>query len=293
LKPPPFAYRRVDSIEAAVALLADESNDAKVLAGGQSLVPMLNLRLANPGMLVDVGGLSLRSVEMVDGHVQLGALVTHRTLETDPTVAAELPLFALVAPQIGHVAIRNRGTVGGSLAHADPAAELAMAALALDASIVAQSSRGTRTIPIGEFLDGPFMTTLAPDEMVIRVDVPRHGDRSVGFNEVAIRAGDFAVVAAATVARRAPDGTLSDVRIALGGVSATAIRAPEAEAVLEGVQPDADRLRHAASLAAEAADPSSDVHGTAEYRRSLIVPVVERAFASAMNGGNSPNGGLR
>ena len=285
MKPPPFVYRRVSSVDEAVALLANAGDDAKILAGGQSLVPMLNLRLANPGMLVDVDRAPLRSVEVVGDEVRLGALVTHRTLETDPTIASELPLLALAAAQIGHPAIRNRGTIGGSLAHADPAAELAMATLALGARVFVQSATGSRSIPIDEFLDGPFMTTLGADEMVTRVDIPRHGDCGVGFEEVAIRAGDFAVAAAATVVRRKADGGLADVRIALGGVAGTAIRATEAEELLEGVLLDDARLREAAVLASRGARPGTDVHGTADYRRSLVVTLVERSVRAAANGG--------
>ena len=293
MKPPPFEYRRVGSVDEAVALLAEEGDDAKILAGGQSLVPMLNLRLANPGVLVDVGGVPLRSFSVEGNFVDLDALVTHRVLEGDPVIAAELPLIALAAAQIGHAAIRNRGTIGGSLAHADPAAELAIAALALDAAVVVASVRDTRIIPIAEFFDGPFMASLESDEMVISVRIPRHTGRSVAFEEMAIRAGDFAVAAVAAVAKCDADGTLTDVRIALGGVAGTAIRAREAEALLNEARFDAGRLRQAALLAAAATSPSTDIHGTAEYRRGLVVPLVERAIRVVANGGVTASGARR
>lgn len=290
MKPPPFEYHRVDTVDETVALLADEGDDAKILAGGQSLVPMLNLRLANPGVLVDVGRVPLRSFSIDGGHVHVDALVTHRVLEGDPALAAELPLIALAAAQVGHAAIRNRGTIGGSLAHADPAAELAAAALALDAAVVVASTRGIRVTPVADFLHGPFTTSLESDEMVTGVQIPRHADRCVAFEEMAIRAGDFAVAAVAAAARRAADGTLSDVRIALGGVAGTAIRAREAEALLNQARFDPGRLRQAALMAAAATSPSTDIHGTAEYRRGLVVPLVERAVRAITNGGVTVSG---
>jgi aerobic carbon-monoxide dehydrogenase medium subunit len=284
VKPQAFAYRRVSSIEEAVAVLAEEGDEAKLLAGGQSLAPMLNLRLANPAMLVDVGRIPLTAVEVMGDLVRVGAMVTHRMLEAHPTVAMELPLLRLAAGLIGHPAIRNRGTLGGSLAHADPAAELPVAALALGAKIVAQSARGIRTIPIEEFLDGPFMTALEADEMLTAVDFPRHGDCAVAFDEVAIRAGDFAVVAVATVFRRPTEGALTDVRVALGGVAGRAVRAREAEQRLEGHSPVAGRLREAGAAAASAITPGTDVHGSAAYRRGLVTALVGRAVSRAMDG---------
>jgi aerobic carbon-monoxide dehydrogenase medium subunit len=285
VKPPLFEYRHVDSVDEALSLLAQEKDQVKVLAGGQSLVPMMNLRLGNPEMLMDVGALPLRSVHVSDDKVRIGSLVTHRVLETNDTVAQELPLVTLAARHIGHVAIRNRGTIGGSIAHADPAAELIVAALALEGEVVVRSVRGTRVIRIENLLRGPFMTTLEADELITAIDLPRHGDCGAAFEEIAIRAGDFAVAACGAVCRMTEDGVLTMVRIALGGVSPTAIRVSGAEERLQGVAPSSADLHEAALSAAAAASPGTDVHASAEYRRGVVVALVERALQKAMNGG--------
>jgi CO/xanthine dehydrogenase FAD-binding subunit len=285
VKPAPFAYRRVDTVDEALSILADEGDEAKVLAGGQSLAPMLNLRLANPEMLVDVGRVPLRDIEVVGTQLRIGALVTHRTLEHDSTIAREAPLLAKAAALIGHPAIRNRGTIGGSLVHADPAAELGLTALAVGAAVVAQSTRGTRRIPMDAFLDGPFMSTLEPDEMVVAIEVPRHGDCTVAFEEVAVRSGDFAVAAVAVLVRLTAEGVMHDPSIAVGGVAGAPFRATEAEALLAGTRYHPREAREAGRLAARAARPTTDTHGTADYRRGLVTPLVERALARAMKDG--------
>lgn len=285
MKPAPFAYRRVDTVEEAVGILADEGDEAKILAGGQSLAPMLNLRLANPEVLVDVGPVPLRQIDVIGPHVRIGALVTHKTLETDSTIASEAPLLAKAAPFIGHPAIRNRGTIGGSLVHADPAAELGIAALAMGANIIAQSVRGTRSIPTEGFLDGPFMTTLEPDEMVVAVEVPRHGDCAVAFEEVAVRSGDFAVAAVAVLVRPSADGVMSDPRIAVGGVAGAPFRATEAEVLLGSSGYERSEARTAGQLAASAARPTTDTHGSADYKRGLVTALVPRALDRALRNG--------
>jgi carbon-monoxide dehydrogenase medium subunit len=285
VKPAPFAYRRVDTVDEALSVLADEGDEAKVLAGGQSLAPMLNLRLANPAMLVDVGRVPLRDIEVIGTQLRIGALVTHRTLEHDSTIAREAPLLAKAAAFIGHPAIRNRGTIGGSLVHADPAAELGVAALAANASVVAQSTRGTRRIPMDAFLAGPFMSTLEADEMVVAIEIPRHGDCAVAFEEVAVRSGDFAVAAVAVLVRPTADGVMRDPSIAVGGAAPAPFRATEAETLLADTRYHPREAREAGRLAAGAARPSTDTHGTAEYRRGLVTPLVERALARAMREG--------
>lgn len=218
MKPPPFDYRRPQDLDEALALLADDSADVKVLAGGQSLVPMLNLRLARPDILVDIGRLPLTGLTSIDDHLCVGALVTHRRVETDPLVQAEAPLFAKAARHVGHLAIRERGTIGGSLAHADSAAEFALCAVATDATLVAASAEGRRAIPAEEFFLGPFSTVLEPAEVLVEIHIP--GDvqtRPQGFAELARRSGDFALAAAGVVF--ADPGAGGPTRVAVVGAT--------------------------------------------------------------------------
>src|SRR5215472_17096612 len=189
MKPAAFGYCRATSVDEAVTVLAEEGDEAKIIAGGQSLVPMLNLRLAYPRLLVDVAALPLREVAYVDDHVRVGSMVYHRQVMSEPLIRSDLPLVSLAAAHIGHPAIRNRGTLGGSLAHADPAAELPAVAVALSAMIKVCSNTGRRSIPADEFFDGPFMTTLGSDEIIVAVDFPCHRDRRAAFEEVTIRSG--------------------------------------------------------------------------------------------------------
>jgi carbon-monoxide dehydrogenase medium subunit len=266
-------------VEEAVAILADEGEDAKLIAGGQSLVPMLNLRLARPSVLVDVGRLPLIGIERVDGMLRLGALVRHRTLEHDPLVAAEAPLLHCAASLIGHPAIRNRGTLAGSIAHADPAAELPAVVTALGARFEVRSVRETRWIEVDDLFEGPFMTSLQPDEMVVAIEVPRHGELRCSYEELAIRAGDFAVVGVAAAVHRAADGTVDECRIAISGAAGVPIRAREAERRVIGSRLDAADRRDAAAAAA-VQNPPDDIHGSAGYRRSLADSLTQRALAS-------------
>jgi carbon-monoxide dehydrogenase medium subunit len=215
-----FDYVRPHSVGEAVEVLAADP-DAKVIAGGQSLTPLLALRLARPSVLVDVGRLPLAGVTVDGATLELGALVRHRTLETDAAVAREAPLLALAAPHIGHVAIRNRGTIGGSVAHADPAAELPAALLALDAEVVVQGREATRSLRATELFQGYFSTALAPDELVTAVRVPCPGEHDrFAFEEWAPRHGDFATAGVAVAASFDGAGTCTGVRAAALGVGA-------------------------------------------------------------------------
>ena len=211
MKPPPFVYVAPTSLDEAVTALAEHGEDAKVLAGGQSLIPLMSLRLARPTALVDLNGVAELASIAVNGMTSIGAMTRHRAVERSADVAKQVPLLAAAVPYIGHVAIRTRGTIGGSLAHADPAAELPAIALALDATFEATSTRGTRTISAADFFVGYFTTALEPDEMPDEGHVPeRRSGTGVSVQEMARRHGDFAMVAAA--ASVAPGG---DVRIAL------------------------------------------------------------------------------
>jgi carbon-monoxide dehydrogenase medium subunit len=269
VKPPPFDYVAASSVDEAAQALSEHGDDAKVLAGGQSLIPLLSLRLARPTVLVDLNRVSSLAGVTVDdagGTTTLGAMTRHRTLERDATIARTVPLLAAAAPFIGHVAIRSRGTIGGSISHADPAAELPAIALALDATIVTTK----REIPAADFFDGYFTTVLAPDEIVTAVRFPTAtpGTR-VSVKEMARRHGDFAMVAAAV---QVTDG---DARIALINVADRPVRATDAEAALR----DGASIDDVAALATRDIEPVSDLHATSEYRRTVARTLVKRALA--------------
>lgn len=236
MKPPPFDYRRPEDLAEALALLADDSVDVKVLAGGQSLVPMLNLRLARPEVLVDIGRLPLTGLECTQEYVSIGALVTHRRVETDPLIRTEAPLFAKAARHVGHLAIRERGTIGGSLAHADSAAEFALCAVATGATLVAASAEGQRTIPAEEFFLGPFSTALEPTEMLVEIRIPRAvASRRQGFAELARRSGDFALAAAGVVLADA--GVDGPTRVTVVGATSAPVLVVRDLGDVEGADP--------------------------------------------------------
>jgi carbon-monoxide dehydrogenase medium subunit len=271
VKPPPFEYVAPTTLDEAVAALAEHGEDAKVLAGGQSLIPLLSLRLARPTALIDLNGVEELAGIEVNGSVAIGALTRHRAVERSAAIAEAVPLVAAADPYIGHTDIRARGTVGGSRARADPAAELPAVAVALDATFEVRSSRGTRTIAADDFFDGFFTTTLEPDEILVRVRFPRSpaGTR-VTVREVARRHGDFAMVA--IVASVGPDG---DHRIVLVNVADRAHRASEAEAAADGgASPD-----EIADLAIRDLHPVSDLHASSAYRKHVAGVLVRRAIA--------------
>ena len=279
--PPPFEYRAPDSLSEALALLREHGDEARLMAGGQSLLPMLKLRLVRPSVIIDIGGLGeLKGVRNDGGAVRLGALVTERALERG--LAERHPLLAEAAASIGDIHIRNLGTLGGALSQADPSGDLAPAVLALRATLTAQSAGGSRAIAAGDFFTGPYDTCLADDEMVTSVDVPEaDGARGHAYVKLARRAGDYAVVGAAVLVSLSPDGSCRDARVALCAVGPTAFVCEGAGGALQGTRlTDAD-LSEAAALAGKAADPVSDVHASAEYRRAMTPVVVGRALATA------------
>ncbi len=268
MKPAPFAYRKAHSVEEAIALLG--TREARLLAGGQSLIALLNMRLATPALLVDINGIEgLGGIVLRDGMVEIGALVRHVEAEHSPIVAAQAPLIARALPHVGHVAIRNRGTIGGSLALADPAAELPACLLALGGEVEARGPRGTRRIAAEEFFKGLFETALAPDEMLTAVRVPAAGqDTRVGFAELSRRHGDYALVGLAASAR-VDGGRLADVRLAFFGVGATPLRARGAEAAL--VDGDVEAAVNALDL-----DPPDDAQATGAVKRHLAGVLLRR-----------------
>jgi aerobic carbon-monoxide dehydrogenase medium subunit len=272
VKPARFAYRTAETVEEAVAMLAELGEDARVLAGGQSLVPMLNLRLARPSALVDVGRVAELSGISANGALRLGASTRQADALRSATVAERAPLLTQALRHVGHPATRSRGTVGGSIAHADPAAELPAVLLALEGEATVASGGGERVVPAASLFTGPFATTLAEGELLSAVhfgDAP-HGGRC-GFAEIARRRGDFALAGAAVVV--AP-GT---ARVALFAVAPCAFRATEAERALE----QGAGAEEAAALAAAASDPSADPHATAAYRRECARVATLRALVAA------------
>lgn len=285
MKLPPFAYRRATSLEEALAALAEGGDDAKVLAGGQSLVPAMAFRVARPALLVDVNDVpGLDAVERENGSVRVGALVRHAALELAPGLDGAWTALREAVAQVGHYPIRVRGTFGGSIAHADPAAELCVVAAALDAEVVLRSTGGTRAVPASEFFLAPYTTALAPGEMVVEARFEASPAVAHGrFEEFAERSGDFAL-ASACAALALRDGRVEWARVALGSVGATPLRAPEAERVLVGSDASDEAVDEAAQAAARECDPSSDSHATADYRRHLVAVLVRRALRRAREG---------
>jgi aerobic carbon-monoxide dehydrogenase medium subunit len=283
VKPAPFAYYRARSVGEAVALLAELGDEAKILAGGLSLVPMMNFRLARPAALVDVTrieGLSyLRADPAGSGGLRIGALTTHRAVELsrDPAVVAGFGVLPRSARWIGHYPIRSRGTFGGSIAHADPASEWCLLAVLLDAQVVLTGPGGQRAVPAGEFFQGYYTTAADPDEMITELWFPRPSPRAV-LTEFAPRQGDFAVVAAA-VSVDIQDGTCRSGRVVLGGVGPLPV---EVDAGALAGQPAAARTWQAmGEHAAGQIDPPDDTHGSGQYRRTLAATLVSRALAEA------------
>jgi carbon-monoxide dehydrogenase medium subunit/6-hydroxypseudooxynicotine dehydrogenase subunit alpha len=278
VKPPPFEYARAGSLEEAVDLLAEWGDEAKVLAGGQSLMPLLNFRLARPSYLVDVNPLDdLASFSRDDGALSIGALCRQATVE-ERREELTGPWGALgdAVPLIGHYPIRTRGTVGGSVAHADPAAELPVVCAAFEAELAASSRAGTRSIAASAFFEGPLMTTLRPDEVLVSVRLPAPPAGAVtGFEEFSERAGDFALASVCAGVGR-ENGRCSWARIALGGVGPVPLRAPDAERALLGSDLDDEAIAEAARLAAAGCEPSGDFHASSVFRRELVAELTSR-----------------
>lgn len=279
MKPARFEYDAPSTMADAVAMMAEHGGEAKVLAGGQSLVPMMSLRLATPARLVDINKVAeLQTIDRVDGSLRVGAGVRQSAAEHDPMVATEVPLLARALPLIGHFQIRNRGTVGGSIAHADPASELPAVALALDATMEVAGAVGRRDVPASEFFESTWTTTMAADELLCAVRFPVWGGPS-GFAvvEIARRSGDFALVGAACGVTVDGD-TVTRAAISVFGVGPTAVRAASAEEALMAGLP----IEEAAAEASHGLDPSDDIHASGVYRRQVAAVVVRRALASAL-----------
>jgi carbon-monoxide dehydrogenase medium subunit len=283
MKLPAFDYACPTTVSEAVALLAAHSGEAKPIAGGQSLMPMLAFRLATPALLVDLRKLGeLREIKITDAGVTLGAMVRWRDILNAPQLRNAHPLLVAAVEHIAHYQIRNRGTVGGSLAHADPAAELPGIAVACEADIVALGSAGPRVIAAGDFFRGALMTALQSDEIVTELRFPAWPrQRRYGFREFARRRGDFALAAAA-VAFDDKQQKFWNVRIGAIGVADRAIRLAAAERALEGRDITNAAIVESAAAASAAVDPADDIHATATYRKTLIGVMVERALHDAI-----------
>jgi carbon-monoxide dehydrogenase medium subunit len=263
-------------------LLAEHGDEASVLAGGQSLIPLLALRLARPAVLIDINGIGeLSGVSVIDGRVAIGAMTREYVAEESGTVADTVPLLAAALPLIGHEAIRSRGTIGGSLAHADPAAELPAVARALDAEFVVRGPSGERVIPAAQWFEGYLTTSRRPDELLVEVRFPAaEEDTRVSFHEVARRHGDFAIVGVAA-SLVLSGGVISDARLALTGVSDVPVRAAAAEELLAGERPSAELFDEAARRATEDLDPPADLHGSSDYRKAVAATVARRGLRAA------------
>jgi aerobic carbon-monoxide dehydrogenase medium subunit len=284
MKPARFEYHAPESLDEAASTLAELGDSAKILAGGQSLIPMLALRLTAFEHLVDLGRVeSLRGIRADGDDVVIGAMTVQRVVGSDAT-ARSVQLLANSTPLIGHFQIRNRGTIGGSVAHADPAAEYPAVVLALDAQIEAHSMRGTRRIPASEFFEATWTTSLREDEVLTALRFPVWPSRSAfSVKEFARRHGDFAIAGAIAGIQAVESGKIVRSTIALFGMGSTPIRAERAEAALVGQIPGSEDLREIANLAVEGLVPMSDLHASSAYRSALAIELVRRALSEAWN----------
>jgi len=278
--PAAFDYARPTTVEDAVRALADGGEDAKVLAGGQSLLPVLRLRLAAPSLLVDLGRVpQLRGVRVEDDAVVIGAMTTTAEVAASETIRAEAPLLSVTAVQVGDRQVRHRGTIGGSLAHADPAGDLPAAAVALDATLVVAGPSGRRSVAARDFFTDIFTTALGPDEVLVEIRVPRLPGWTVHYEKFHRSAQAWAVVGVAAAVRR-QNGSIAEARVALTNMGPTPVRASAVESALAGAS-DLGTVKAAAAHAGEATSPPSDISGSAEYRRHLAGVLTARAVAAA------------
>lgn len=263
-----FDYARPDTLDDAISLLAEKGEDATVLAGGHSLIPVMKVRLGAPEFVIDIGRLAELNYIRVDGdEVLIGAGTKHRDLVTSEVLAAEVPLVPAVARTVGDPQVRARGTLGGSLAHGDPASDLPAAILALDGSVVLRSPRGSRTVAIADFYTGVFSSVKEPDELVVEIRLPRKGDAGWAYEKFTRRSNDWAIVAVA----------VCDGKVGLVNMGSTALRATATEEALKA----GSSIAEAAALADEGTEPPADTAGTPAYRRALVKVLTRRALETA------------
>ncbi len=284
MKPAKFEYVLPSTVDAAVEALVASNGEGKVLAGGQSLMPLLNFRMARPAILVDINGIKgLSYVEDRGDCIAIGALTRHRELEHSPLIAAKLPVMAAAMRHVAHLAIRNRGTIGGSLSHADPAAELPMLSTFYDARILVQGPAGRRSIAAEEFFVDALTNCLEPEEIVVEVQFPVVAHDGWAFEEVARRFGDFALASIALSVRRGSAG-LADARIAVMGVADTPLRLREAEQELIALELDERVAERFSEIIVSQVSPNDDLHASAEYRKHLLTQLSKRALRTALAG---------
>ncbi len=285
VKPAPFGYHRATSVADAVSLLSAYEGSARVIAGGQSLMPMLNMRLLRPDALVDVNGLrELAGIRPSGETTTLGAVVRYTEIERSPVIAERLGLLPMMVRHIGDRQVRNRGTIGGSLAHGDPTGEMSLACLVLGATVTLAGPSGRRQVPVAELYQGSYATVIEPDEVLTEVFFPRSPGH-FAFAEQCRRHNDFAVLSAVAVGDREPDGTWTSVRIGLGGVADQPVLADAAAAAVSGSRLPDKSINDAAEAALEVADPPSDVRASAEYRRHLVPVYVRRVLTALRSAG--------
>lgn len=293
MKPPKFDYLRVASIDEAVTALADAQGEGKLIAGGQSLMPMLNFRLLSPTVLIDINripGLD-RVEEDGSGGIRIGALTRHHTLETSETVKRLFPIVTATMAYVAHLAIRNRGTIGGSITHADPAAELPLMMVLLDATISIASPRGTRCVEAEEFFLGALTSAVEEDEMVTEIALPSLPEGAGwAFEEVARRAGDFALAAVGVILDVA-GGRISHARVGVMGVGETPMRMSDAETILYDSSCDEQTIAQAVAAVRAAVEPMTDLHASSEYRQHLVGVLTRRALETAWRRANGDNNG--
>jgi len=281
--PAAFDYRAPTSLEEALALLAERGDDAKIMAGGQSLIPLLKLRFAQPALVIDIGRLpSMAGIGRHNGHLSIGALARHVDIERNADLPKLSPILVETVHWISDPLVRNRGTMAGSVCHADPSGDWGSVMLALEANIVAHSKSGERVIPAAGFFQGPFTTALKPDEIVteIRIPMPK-GPAGGAYNKLERKVGDFATVAVA-VHVELSGGKITKAGIGLTAVGETNIKATAAEKALAGHEPTDELIAEAARLASEAAHPKDDIRGTAAYKKDVVRVYVQRGLKTAL-----------
>lgn len=284
MKPAPFEYARPESVQEALNLLEQHGEEGKVLAGGQSLGPLLNMRMASPGILIDINRLEeLSYIRRESGYLQIGALARQRAIERSSMISGSWPLLAEAAPFIGHATLRNRGTICGSLAHSDPAAELPAIAAALDAELSILGPYGERVASPGEFFRSYMTTSLEPEELLTEVRFPPPEPRTgTAWMELARRHGDYALVGVAALLTLNEDGGCESARLVYTGVAPVPFDANEAAELLVGQEPTDEAFASVAERAASLSEPGSDVHASAAYRRHLVGALTKRALGKAL-----------
>lgn len=282
MKPAAFDYVRADSVAQAVGALAKAGGDGKIIAGGQSLMPMMNFRLVKPSVLVDINRIpGLDRIELRGSRISLGALVRHRLTASDPLISETLPILHQAMKHVAHLTVRNRGTFCGSICHADPAAEMPMMAQLLNAQMHIVSPTGERTVSAKDFFIGALVTALEPDELVTEVEIDRlSAGTGWAFEEFARRHGDYALAAVAVTMSR-HNGAVYDARVAVMGVGETAMRVADVEALIEGQEIDEDLVDVAVDALRNVVEPNSDLHASADYRRHLCGELMRKAISDA------------